>query len=315
MRAALVTMVLAACACAAWAGEPAGQKPASVAEGMRDFERNAALGAVLETRPGTPAELGEAKLLAERGVKAARELAGAQPESADAQYLLGSWLLYGYRVVEVEQISVDAEGGTRTETVSRTVQGMADDPQVGLDALKRATELAPGNGEYLLDYAAALSDYDRPLEARSILKGIWAGQPALSQEQRMRAGFFLSGLSEAEGDLAGAREWIYSALSLDPMAAEGVERLRQLDAAEVAAAEASQAPVEEYEAPEEEVYEEEPYEEEYEGVGEEEYDEGYGQEYEQWEDFETGDEGWSEEEYSWEENGEAQQRDGSAGRE
>ena len=307
MRAVLAVTVLMACACVAWAGELAAPGPASIADGMRDFERNVALGAVLETRAGTPAELGELRLLADRGLKAAQDLAAKNPESADAQYLLGSWLLYGYRVVTVDQIAFDATRGARTETVNRIIQGLSDDPQPGLDALKRSTELAPNNGDHLLDYGAALLDWDRMFEAAGILKGIWAGQPPLSQAQKMRAGILLSGVSEAQGDLAAAREWIYSALSLDPEAAEAVEHLRHLDAAQTA-----QAWEEIYEADIEQTEEEaveEGYEEEYpeeggdevsgtEAEGETGYDELY--------DSETEGEGWSEEEAYSEENEAAQ---------
>jgi hypothetical protein len=307
MRAVLAVTVLMACACVAWAGEPAAPGPAAITAGMRDFERNVALGAILETRAGTSAELGELRLLADRGLKAAQDLAAKNPESADAQYLLGSWLLYGYRVVTVDQIAFDATRGARTETVNRIIQGLSDDPQPGLDALKRSTELAPNNGDHLLDYGAALLDWDRMFEAAGILKGIWAGQPPLSQAQKMRAGILLSGVSEAQGDLAAAREWIYSALSLDPEAAEAVEHLRHLDAAQAAEAwnDLYEADVEQTE--EEAV--EEGYEEEYleesgdevsgaEAEGETGYDELY--------DSETEGEGWSEEEAYSEENEETQ---------
>jgi hypothetical protein len=300
MRAALVTLALMLSTCMAWAGEaaaPAKGGP-SVVEGMGDFERNTALGAVLATRPGTPAELAETRMLADRGLKAAQALVAEHPDSADAQYLLGSWLLYGYRVVEVEQISFDATGGQRTQTVSRVIQGMSDDPAPGLAALKKSTELAPNNGEYLLDYAAALGDYGQLDLAGGILKGIWAGQPALSLEQKMHAGFLLAGVAEAEGDYGNAREWIYSALSLNPATAEAVERLRGLDAEETAAQEAAglyeEAPStgEEVEGqpssagPEENQGSDQGYDESYDqgydsgsyndGSGDQSYDQGYG---------------------------------------
>ena len=303
MRVALVLTVLTACACVAWAGEQAALGPAAIADGLRDFERNSALGAVLETRSGTPAELGELRLLSDRGLKTAQELVGKHPDSADAQYLLGSWLLYGYRVVTVEQIAFDPTKGARTETVNRIIQGLSDNPQPGLDALKKSTELSPNNGDYLLDYGAALSDWDRTFEAAGILKGIWAGQPPLSQQQKMRAGLLLSGISEAQGDLAGAREWIYSALSLDPSTAEAVEYLRQLDAAQ-----AAEAWEEYYEAAEEEVSEEQ-YEEEYQEESEGEVSgadaEGETQSDELY-DYETEGDDWSEGETYSEENEEVQ---------
>lgn len=202
---------------------------------MADFERNTMLGAILQTRPATEAELVNLRVLADRGLKQARTLAQQKPDSADAQYLLGSWLLYGYRVVQVDEITLDASGTSRVRSVNRVIFGLTDDPEEGLAALKKATELASDNGDYLLDYAAALGDYGRPAEARSILKGIWVGTPQLSTAQTMHAGFLLAGVSEAEGNLPTAREWIYSALALDPDTAMGVELLRHLDA--VAAAE------------------------------------------------------------------------------
>ena len=67
----------------------------------------------------------------------------------------------------------------------------------------------------------------------------------------MRAGLLLSDVSVAEGNLDGARGWIYTALSLDPVGASAVERLRHLDVAQVAemlaaaaAAEAAEQPIE-----------------------------------------------------------------------
>lgn len=291
MRAVLAVTVLMACACVAWAGEQAAPGPAAITDSMRDFERNVALGAVLETRAGTPAELGELRLLADRGMKAAQDLAAKDPNSADAQYLLGSWLLYGYRVVTVDQIAFDETRGARTETVNRIIQGLSDDPQPGLAALKKSTELAPNNGDYLLDYGAALSDWDRMFEATGILKGIWAGQPPLSDAQKMRAGILLSGISETQGDLGAAREWIYSALSLDPAAAEAVEHLRNLDAAQAAEAWG-------------EVYEEEYLEESEDDVSgaETEGETGYDELY----DYATEGDDWSEEEAYSEENEEVQ---------
>jgi len=286
MRAALVVLALVLSTSMVWAGETAApaQSGASFAQGMKDFERNTALGAVLATRPGTPAELAETKVLADRGLKAAQELVAKDPNSAEAQYLLGSWLLYGYRVIEVQQISYDPAGGMRTETVSRAVMGLTNDPGEGLAALKRAADLAPNNGEYLLDYAAALGDTGQLDQARGVLKAIWAGQPAVSLEQKMRAGFLLSGVAEAEGDYGNAREWIYSALSLSPASAEAVERLRHLDAEETAAQEAAWAA--EQAAPEE--IEGEPQEP---GADEGSYDEGYDQGYDDQSYDESYDEG------------------------
>lgn len=242
MKRACLFLLLAMTVCVAAPGMAAGQGSAA-AQSISDLERSMALGAVLEMREGTQAELGELRALADRGVKQARAAVAADPGSADAQYAIGSWLLYGYRVVEVDQISFDAQGNAETERVTRVLQAMSDDPEEGMVALKRASELAPANGQYLLDYAAALMDYGRADQAEGMLKGAWAGQPELPVALKMRAGILLSGIAEANGDLDGAREWIYSALSLDPLAAPAVDLLRELDAAALEAALAP-APVE-----------------------------------------------------------------------
>jgi hypothetical protein len=73
----------------------------------------------------------------------------------------------------------------------------------------------------------------------------------------MYAGLLLSDISAAQGDLSGARQWIYTALSLDPTAAGAVERLRLLDAAQ--AAEAAEALLAETEEAISEEYGEEEY--------------------------------------------------------
>ncbi len=284
MRAIAVVVLVVSTACVCLGAGPANPGSSQIEQGMRDFDRNVELGAILEVRSGTQAELGELRLLAERGLKQARDLVAQQPDSADAHYLLGSWLLYAYRVVEVEQITFDARTGPKSETASRVSQGLATDPDEGLKALQRATELAPQNGEYLLDYAAALADYDKTYEAQGILKAVWAGQPDLAADYRMRAGLLLATIAEAAGDIAGAREWIYSSLSLHPIAATAVEQLRRLDAAEAAAG----AAVEQLPG--------EVYPEEYEEV-----EQGYDEEVE--EQYEESEEGYSEEQ----EYGEAEQ--------
>ena len=217
----------------------AAQRTSALDQSTSDFNRNITLGPVLQLRQGTTAELDELRIVADRGMKAAREAVAADPKSADAQYGLGSWLLYGYQVVQVDETTFDAEGNATTEPVIRVVQGLADDPGEGLAALKRASELDPTNGEYVLDYGAALLDYDEPEQAETVLKGIWAGKPDLAVQYKMRAGLLLSTIAEGNGDLDGAREWIYSALSLDPEAAPAVDRLREIDAAAFAAAAAA----------------------------------------------------------------------------
>ncbi len=246
---------------AAWAGVPAPAGEASdegpsvgVSSTMGDFERNAALGATLSLRTGTPEEYEEVRTLAERGLAAARRAVDDDPESAEARYVLGSWLLYGYRVVEVRRITIDSRQGERTATEPQVVMGLLDDPEEGLGALVAATELEPENGTYVLDYAAALIDYGRPARATGVLKGVWAGEPELTREEKMWAALLLSDIQAYEGRLQEAREWIYAALSLDATVARAVERLRHLDAAEAAekAAEAAAAAVEMEEAQPEE---------------------------------------------------------------
>jgi len=233
MKTIWIAVLLTVCACAAFAADPA-QTPAPASpfeQGMADFDRNTTLGAMLEARPATDAELGELRVLSDRGLKQARALVQQDPNSADAQYLLGSWLIYGYRVVPVDEITFDGSGASGTRTTNRIILGLKDDPAEGLAALKKATALAPNNGDYLLDYAAALGDTGRIDEARGVLKGVWAGTPQLSIPQTMRAGFLLANAADAQGDLSAAREWVYSALALDADTAMGVELLRDLDAA------------------------------------------------------------------------------------
>lgn len=234
MRAVLLTAVLLLSCCAVWAAEPAATVEDLMASSVEDFEENTALGAVLETRDGTAAELDQLEALASRGLATARKVVARAPDSAEGQYLLGSWLLYGYDVEEVERVSFDPDLGERTQTVRQAVVGLADDPDEGLAALKRAATLAPDRGDYLVDYAIALADYGRQDEARSIFKKLWAGEPKVDVEQRTRAGMLLSDMALLDGKLDEAREWLYSALSLNPLNAPFVERLRHLDAARAA---------------------------------------------------------------------------------
>ena len=226
--------LIAICMGVAVAAAPAAQTAADLSGPMRDFERNIALGAALTMRAGPPAEFQEVQQLAERGLAAARQAVAKQPGSADAQYLLGSWLLYGYQVIEVRRITSDPVGGERTEVEPRVVLGLSDTPDEGLAALLRAVELAPKNGQYLLDYATALMDCDRVSQALPVLKKAWAGAPELKPAEKMLAGLLLSDAYAYEGQLDQAREWVYAALSLDPAAAKAIERLRHLDAAQAA---------------------------------------------------------------------------------
>ena len=254
MKTACWTMGFVLCVSAAFAAQTdAQQQPDTLAQCIEDFEHNAALGGPLTMRDGKPAELREVADLAERGVKLARQAVAQDLDSPQAHYWLGSWLLYGYGVTEVEQISFDPEGGARTETVSQVIQGLIGTPDEGLAELARAVELAPKEekGAYVLDHATALLDYDRMFDAAGLLKAAWAGDPPLTQEQKMRAGLLLSDVSAGGGNLDGARGWIYTALSLDPIGASAVERLRHLDVAQIAemlaaaaAAETAEQPIE-----------------------------------------------------------------------
>ena len=232
-----IVVALVAVASSAWGAQ---QKPAtpkhSLDEGLRLFDRQVSLGAALSVREPKAEELAELQKMGDSGLAYAREWVAEEPNSADAHYLLGSWLLYGYRSALVRTITADATGAPRSETVPKVVQGLADSPDEGLQALSRAHELAPANGRYLLDYAAALADYDRPLQAAGLLKSAWAGQPPLSPEERVRAALLLSDITAAQGDLPGARMWVYNALNQIPGADTAVQRLRWLDAAQAEAA-------------------------------------------------------------------------------
>jgi len=291
MKSSLAGLLLILCACASWgaqAADPAQPDAALVAQSMADFDRNVALGAPLTIRPGTPAELDQLRILSQRGLDAARKAVEQRSDSAEAQYALGSWILYGYRVVQVDRLSFDPQGRVMTLTAQEVIQGPSGSPEEGLSALKRSVELAPENKDYLVDYAAALADYDRATEATGILKGIWNAAEGYSRDQKLRAGLLLSVISEGSGDLQGAREWIYMALSLDPLAGEAVEQLRYLDRLQVAENQAAIESVREfYEQPslegvpeEEEAFEAEPQ------SGAEES----AAEAEDWSEFDTGNE-------------------------
>ena len=233
----------AALVCAAEPAAPAvpPAPPLDLSQQFADFEHNSTLGAALSMRAGTPAELKEVADLAERGLKQARDAVASHPDSADAQYLLGSWLLYGYRVVEVRSITFPPTAGEQSQLTSKVLQGLADDPQEGLAALKRAADLAPTRAGYFLDYAAALADYDRIPEATELLKAAWAGKPPLTTEEKIYAAVLLSDIAAYQGRLEEAREWIYAALALTEPGARAVERLRSLDWVQAQAAEAAAA--------------------------------------------------------------------------
>jgi tetratricopeptide (TPR) repeat protein len=246
-----IAVVLLVCASASPAAEPTtSQVPDFFTQGMEGFERNTALGVALTMRPGTPTELDEVSRLAKNGLESARAAVAKHRDSSEAHYLLGSWLLYGYRVIEVRNISIGPQGGEYTDTVRRVVQGLTDDLDEGLAPLRRATELAPARGDYMIDYAAALFDCGRPSEAMTLLQRAWGGQPELSPGAKMRAALLLSDILATEGRLTEARGWVYSALQLNRGNAAAVQRLRWLDAAEAEAeAAAAEEPFVEEEAP------------------------------------------------------------------
>ncbi len=314
--------LIAVCMGVAAAAAPAAQTAADLSGPMRDFERNSSLGATLAMGGGSQAEFDEVQELAERGLAAARQAVAKQPGSAEAQYLLGSWLVYGYHVVEVQRVTADPVGGERTEIESRVILGLADTPDEGLAALLRASELAPKNAQYVLDYATALMDCDRVPQALAVLKKAWAGEAGLELKsgEKMLMGLLISDGYAYEGQLDQAREWVYTALSLDPDIAKAVERLRHLDAEQAAAVEAAladaveaaraEAYAEVYGVEEEEAYygeegyEEEPYYGEEGGEQEEPY---YGEEGGEQEEPYYGEEGYEEEPYYGEEGGEQEE--------
>lgn len=197
---------------------------------LAGFERNQALGQALQMRAPKPGELAEVQALADKGLAAAREAVEKNPESAEAQYALGSWLLYSFRVEQGETLRFGADNEVLTESEEHVLAGLSDDPTEGLAALQQAVELAPGRLDYVLDYAAALMDYDRSELAAPMLKSVWTGEPPAPVELRIHAALLLATADEITGNLQGAREWIYSALLLLPTTAPAVEQLRRLDA-------------------------------------------------------------------------------------
>lgn len=233
MRASIWVIALVVLwACCGWAeAGPAGPS-AAVAQGMQQYERNAALGEALSLRLGKPEELTELQALAERGLAKAWELVTDYPESAEASYLLGTWLVYGYRVVEETRTTVDAEGVEHAATVQTVVLGLSDDCEEGLEALKRASVLDPAGGKYVVDYCAALFDCGLGPEALDPLKAAWFGQPPLTLDEKTQAGILVSKIYLAERKPKEARDWAYSALAARPENVPAMQRLRQLDAAE-----------------------------------------------------------------------------------
>jgi len=230
MRRACWMLPVICWACVAWGAAPAPPVPAPTpATAMKDLERNAALGEALTRRQGSPDELQLVQKLADRGLQAARALVAMRPDSAEAQYLLGSWLIYGYRVVESESVSFDANGGEHREKTQEVAQGLADSPAEGLKALESAHALAPQNGRYFVDYGAALYDCDRPEEAMSVLKKVWLGTADLTLPDKLRTALLMSDMLADQGEVSEAREWVYRGLSLDPKLLPVAPRLRRLD--------------------------------------------------------------------------------------
>ena len=232
-KTALWMMVLAITCSSASLGSPAVQQSsAGMSDQMKWFEQNMSLGQMLVLRPGTPQELDEVRTLAQLGLAAARQGAEQDPDSAEAHYLLGSWLLYGYGVVEDPHVIIDANGAERTEMARRVVQGLTEDYGEGLEALKRATVLAPARGQYLVDYGAALFDCGEPEEALAVLRGAWDTQTGLTDPERTQAAVLLSRICLDRWMFREAREWGYSALEVTAGNAPAVDRLRQLDRAQ-----------------------------------------------------------------------------------
>jgi len=232
---ALALVMLAASGTAAQQTAERGSSGAAalptLSEQMKAFARNVSLGEKLMLRPGSPKELDELDGLARRGLAAARAWVEQDPDSADAHYLLGSWLLYGYRVVETRD-TFGMVGAGAGEVTRRVVLGLGDDCTEGLQALRTAALLAPDRGQYAIDYGAALLDCGESEEARSVLRDAWDGRAKLTVEERVRTAILLSRASLDLWRFAEAREWAYAALSQVPGNAPAVQRLKELDRAQ-----------------------------------------------------------------------------------
>jgi hypothetical protein len=211
--------------------------------GLKDLDRNVALGQALTKREGSADELAMVQKLAERGEASARQLVERDPKSAPSQYLLGSWLLYGYHVAQIEQVETDASGEERHLKVKAVVQGLGDSPMEGLEALRTAQELDPKNASYLMDYSEALLDWGQPTEAMSVLKQVWAADLTLTATQKVRVALLMSDIHAERGELPDARKWLYRALSELPQNAPIVQRLQELDSRQSEAEKVTTSPV------------------------------------------------------------------------
>ena len=244
----LIAAVALLCTTTGWAAKtntPGSHPTTAMAPlpAMQDFTENTALGAELETRAGTEAEYSRVQKLADRGLRVARDLVAANRQNAAAQYMLGSWLIYGYRVVTTQETTTEAAGETHSIQSRTVVVGMGDDPTEGLTALKIASDLAPANAQYALDYAAALLDTGQSGQALAVLQAAWGGKPALNLQEKARAGMLLSDAYAARDRIPDARKWLYATLLLNADNTEVVNRLPALDTAMAALAVAEPTPV------------------------------------------------------------------------
>ena len=229
-------------------GTPAKAAPAAASmayqDSLKDLAWNTGLGQALTHRGGSSDELALVQKLADRGLETARAWIAKDPQSAEAHYLLGSWLLYGYRVVQTDHLSIDAAGIEHHSKVESVAQSLSESSQEGLDALRTAQELAPKNPQYVMDYAAALLDWEQSAEAMAAVKKVWAENLNLTPAQQARAALLMSDIHVARGELIEARTWIYRALSAQAQNAPILDRLKKLDAltAQAAKEASKQAP-------------------------------------------------------------------------
>jgi len=227
-------------------GAPAAWPAGGPSRDLSEYQRNLTLGSELAERQGTAEELASLQALADRGVKIAREAVRRDPKSPEAQAQLSNWLLYGYRVIQADRITYDRNGEEHVDKVPRVVQGLSGDQSEGLSAAKRAQELAPRSGRFLVDYGAALLHCGQGLRASAVLKRTWVGDVQTSSHDKIRAAMLISDADGDRGDLLGARGWLYRALAENRDNTGIVARLRDLDRRQSEATRAA-PPVEEQE--------------------------------------------------------------------